>query len=109
MHYLQHFEKGAPCVATTPLHTPLFPLPGTSFLPNQHLFTPLQPAEISPPPRSLPGLPQQSWADMSFSTGFSETAVGLPTCYKPLTGRYHIPLNFVLLELGIEVQRCILI
>lgn len=114
--YLQHLEKGAPCVAATPSHPPLFPLPGTPFLPNQHLFILLQPAEISPPPRSLPGLPQQSWAHPQAlwlawvsALDFQQLLSVSPPCYKPLTGRYHIPLKFVLLELGIKVQRCIFI
>lgn len=59
MHYLQNFEKDAPCVATTPSHTLLFPLPARPFLPNWHLFILHHLAEVSSSPQSLPGLLQQ--------------------------------------------------
>lgn len=41
---------------------PTFPLPGMSFLPNQHSVRPSPTGRNTPRPQSLPGLLQQSWA-----------------------------------------------
>lgn len=115
MLYCQYLEKGTTCVATTPLHTLLFPLPGNPFLPNQHL-----PVHSSPTSRNLPTStnpsrpPAAELGSIPIVTNMScgtcccrNCCLSPPLYYKSFIGGDHIALISVLPEPRIKVQQCI--
>ena len=116
MHCLQHLEKDTPCVATTPLHTQLCPLPGTPFSPSQYLFIQHHLAEILPIHKAFPAsystaghqpppVPMHcDWQGLRYL--LLQKLLSPRPYYKPLTGQYHTPLMSGLLEPGIKVQGC---
>lgn len=110
MHYLQHLEKDAPCMTTTPLHTLPFTLLGMPFLPSwycspyiiwrkqphRHIAFSASCSSGGPATSSVHALKLTSVTVLAVT----EISLSLPPHYTPLTGQYHTPLISGLVESG---------